>query len=395
LGLGLALTSLAAVPAAGQSRLPNGDPKLAEVVRFYHADALGSVRAVSDLDGEVIARHDYLPYGEQIPPETGRDDIAEYGAEAGNKHRFTGKERDSESGLDYFGARYASAAQGRFASVDGGNAGSRIPDAQSWNGYAYALNNPTRYVDPDGDSATVVGAIVGAAVGGGIALWRHESVWQGAVSGAVSGALAGLVVDTGGAALGFYGAAALGGAVGGVSNGMVSRGFRGERTTLADVGIDAGLGAGFGLVGAAAGQGIGALGRRVFGSGAPNVLELGEPGGLRQAAVDAHNLASDHIRKQLSTVALAEVRLANGTVEVWASGSSGRLSDIQQQVLANRGVARFIGGKFHGEQNIGAALPRGATVLRWGISWAAKQKPIPCSSCWPMVDHIGGIIEFE
>ncbi len=66
--------------------------------------------------------------------------------------RFTGKERDSETGLDYFGARYFSGAQGRFASPDPGNASGFLypEDPQSWNGYSYGRNNPLKYVDPDG-----------------------------------------------------------------------------------------------------------------------------------------------------------------------------------------------------------------------------------------------------
>jgi RHS repeat-associated protein len=62
----------------------------------------------------------------------------------------TGKERDAETGLDYFGFRYHSAAQGRFTSPDPANFGAHIPNPQSWNGYSYALNSPLRFVDPLG-----------------------------------------------------------------------------------------------------------------------------------------------------------------------------------------------------------------------------------------------------
>jgi RHS repeat-associated protein len=64
--------------------------------------------------------------------------------------QFTGKERDSESGLDEFGARYYSSSMGRFMSSDPGNAGATNDDPQSWNAYAYARNNPLSYGDPDG-----------------------------------------------------------------------------------------------------------------------------------------------------------------------------------------------------------------------------------------------------
>ncbi len=68
---------------------------------------------------------------------------------------FTGKERDAETGLDYFGARYFSGAQGRFTSPDPHNEGAQLVDPQSWNMYAYVGNNPLRYVDPDGQDRHV------------------------------------------------------------------------------------------------------------------------------------------------------------------------------------------------------------------------------------------------
>jgi RHS repeat-associated protein len=67
-----------------------------------------------------------------------------------NNYLFTGKERDAESNLDFFLARYYSSQQGRFLSPDPENAGASRDDPQSWNGYAYARNNPLLYTDPDG-----------------------------------------------------------------------------------------------------------------------------------------------------------------------------------------------------------------------------------------------------
>ena len=56
--------------------------------------------------------------------------------------RFTGKERDSESGLDNFGARYISSTMGRFMSPDPFLNSGRPENPQTWNRYTYALNNP-------------------------------------------------------------------------------------------------------------------------------------------------------------------------------------------------------------------------------------------------------------
>src|SRR5438093_995902 len=54
------------------------------------------------------------------------------------------------TGLDYFGARYFSGAQGRFTSPDPLLSSGRPWDPQSWNRYSYVLNNPLRYTDPLG-----------------------------------------------------------------------------------------------------------------------------------------------------------------------------------------------------------------------------------------------------
>jgi RHS repeat-associated protein len=73
-----------------------------------------------------------------------------YGANDATRQRFTGKERDAESNLDYFLARYYSGSQGRFTSPDPQNAGAIPEDPQSWNAYAYARNNPLLFTDPTG-----------------------------------------------------------------------------------------------------------------------------------------------------------------------------------------------------------------------------------------------------
>lgn len=80
----------------------------------------------------------------------GRTTVQGYGMSDGVRQQFTSKERDNETGLDYFGARYYSSVQGRFTGVDPEQEGARKEDPQSWNGYEYARNNPLRYTDPDG-----------------------------------------------------------------------------------------------------------------------------------------------------------------------------------------------------------------------------------------------------
>jgi len=63
-------------------------------------------------------------------------------------YRYTDKERDTESGLDYFGARYYGSNMGRMMSPD--PLGGDMTNPQSLNRYAYVLNNPLRYTDPTG-----------------------------------------------------------------------------------------------------------------------------------------------------------------------------------------------------------------------------------------------------
>jgi RHS repeat-associated protein len=112
----------------------------AGVIEYYHVDALGSVRAVTNASGGTVRTHHYHPFGEGVGVEATTDPM-----------RFTGKPRDGETGLDYCGARYFAPRIGRFTTVDPILLVDRsIADPQSWNRYSYTKNNPLRYVDPDG-----------------------------------------------------------------------------------------------------------------------------------------------------------------------------------------------------------------------------------------------------
>jgi YD repeat-containing protein len=94
--------------------------------RYLTEDHLGSTRLVTDGAGNVRQRLDYFPFGQTIPAgenygNRNSSRIAGYSATSSLTLQFTGQERGdsvAEGGLDYFGARYFSGAQGRFTSPD-------------------------------------------------------------------------------------------------------------------------------------------------------------------------------------------------------------------------------------------------------------------------------------
>src|SRR5664280_3789406 len=63
-------------------------------------------------------------------------------------HKFTGKERDPDTGSDYFGARWSRSSMARFYSPD--PVGGQLSNPQSLNRYTYVLNNPLKWIDPTG-----------------------------------------------------------------------------------------------------------------------------------------------------------------------------------------------------------------------------------------------------
>ncbi len=115
---------------------------------YLSADQIGSTRLVTDQNANVVARHDFLPFGEEITSTGGR--TTQWGSTSDVEQKFTGQLRDTESGLDFFNARYYGFALNRFTSPDPANAGADPSNPQSWNGYAYVMNDPLVLVDPSG-----------------------------------------------------------------------------------------------------------------------------------------------------------------------------------------------------------------------------------------------------
>jgi len=152
---------------------------------WIHTDHLGNPRLKTLSNGTERCRTNYLPFGEQLG--TSCDNV---------KYKFTGKERDTETGLDNFLARYYSSAQGRFTTPDDVLNDMNPADPAGWNRYAYVRNNPLRYVDPDGrvpvetilDIASLGASVWGFAAapswsGAGYVAWDAASVFLPYVPG--------------------------------------------------------------------------------------------------------------------------------------------------------------------------------------------------------------------
>jgi RHS repeat-associated protein len=148
-------------------------------VRWTVTDALGTPRIVAGKTGALsdVTRHDYLPFGEELYVGMGTGSIRATtmgygtgGTNDGIRKKFTGYERDDETGMDFAQARYYSSRQGRFTSPDEFTGGpdelfdfadiasenptfyADLTEPQSLNKYQYCYNNPLSNVDPDGHS---------------------------------------------------------------------------------------------------------------------------------------------------------------------------------------------------------------------------------------------------
>ncbi len=129
-------------------------------VSYYFSDHLKTASVITDSAGNIKSESDYYPWGGELQI-TNNDS---------NHYKFTGKERDSESGLDYFGARHYSNGLGRFITPDWAAKPVAIPyavlgDPQTLNLYTYVRNIPTTTIDPDGhDGAGLLNLVSNAEV---------------------------------------------------------------------------------------------------------------------------------------------------------------------------------------------------------------------------------------
>ena len=177
---------------------------------------MGSAQLITDYTGAEYERLEYTPYGELWIEKTS-------GASALDiPYRFTGKERDEETGLYYYGARYLDAKTSRWLGVDPAmHQGDYIPsapvneDARERNGnlpnggmynhinmhvYHYSNNNPIKYTDPDGRVPFMaITGIIGAVTGAGISIGAdivagNDINWRRAGLAAGAGLIVGLTL---------------------------------------------------------------------------------------------------------------------------------------------------------------------------------------------------------
>ena len=115
---------------------------------FHFTDWLGTRRYEANSAGVMTETCTNLPFGDSQSC-TGTPDATE--------HHFTGKEQDTESGLDYSGARNYGLTLGRWMSPDSINVTTErlYSPSSTLNKYSYAVNDPLRYVDADGRDVTV------------------------------------------------------------------------------------------------------------------------------------------------------------------------------------------------------------------------------------------------
>ncbi len=172
------------------------DPK---GLHFHLKDPLGTLRVQVAAGGGAAGGTEQtcfsLPFGDALNCV----DTALATADDASGLHFTGKERDTESGNDYFGARYYASSMGRFLQPDWSAKVDPVPyakldDPQSLNLYSYVWNNPLSRTDPDGHQCDTC-----------------QKVWNWLTSSHSASASASATAGQGGASNGFLSANARGG----------------------------------------------------------------------------------------------------------------------------------------------------------------------------------------
>jgi len=128
-------------------------PPASPTISYTATDQLGSPRVLTDKLGNVVSRRDFMPFGEELYADGTYRKTADKFSTAGQdsvRQRFTGYQKDIETGLDFAEARYYQNQHGRFTAVDPLLASGKSANPQTFNRYAYGMNRPLVMVDPTG-----------------------------------------------------------------------------------------------------------------------------------------------------------------------------------------------------------------------------------------------------
>ncbi|MDQ3801506.1 MAG: hypothetical protein M3384_18955, partial [Acidobacteriota bacterium] len=119
---------------------------------YTATDHLGSPRVITDANGQVTSRRDFMPFGEELLPDNNYRKAADfkYGQTDSVRQRFTGYQKDNETQLDFAEARMYENSHGRFTAVDPLLASGKSANPQTFNRYVYVDNNPLVFTDPSG-----------------------------------------------------------------------------------------------------------------------------------------------------------------------------------------------------------------------------------------------------
>ena len=128
-------------PQAGYGYIPNDTTK--EETFFYHSDHLGSTSYITDDHANITQYDAYLPYRELL--------VDEHSSSEDLPYKFNGKQFDEETGLYYYGARYMDPKISMWLGVD-----PLMEKYPNVTGYCYTMDNPIKFIDPNGKETYVI-----------------------------------------------------------------------------------------------------------------------------------------------------------------------------------------------------------------------------------------------
>jgi RHS repeat-associated protein len=127
---------------------------------YTATDQLDSPRVITDSNGNVTSRRDFMPFGEELTPDgQSRTTNLKYNTGDNIRQKFTGYQKDTETQLDFAGARMYENRHGRFTAIDPLLASGKSANPQTFNRYVYCLNSPLVLTDSEGLQVTHTGKV--------------------------------------------------------------------------------------------------------------------------------------------------------------------------------------------------------------------------------------------